>query len=187
MRYVSLIRHGEYDPSPEGGVLTARGRKQAVSTGKRLSKLECDNIYASTMSRAMESATIIARHVDLDVRPGRDYLRESMPTGVRGHRVPLDARRAGRQRVETIIEKHIRPATKETHDVLVCHGNIIRAVVAMALGLKLTTWTKMFIHHGSFSQLVVLPTGRVALRHYNDIGHFTASLVSHALMKTKPR
>jgi hypothetical protein len=45
----------------------------------------------------------------------------------------------------------------------------------------------MFIHHGSFSQLVVTESGRVALRHYNDIGHFSPSLVSQALSKTKPR
>ncbi len=199
MRYVSLVRHGEYTPTPSGGKLTARGRRQAAATGKRLAKRSGSSrgratdeptpldtpytLYASTMSRAMESATIIGNHLSIDVRPGRDYLRESMPTGVPGHRVSLEARRKGRERVDAIVEKHLRPAPKPMHDVIVCHGNIIRAVVAVALGARLTTWLHMFIHHGSLTQLLVLEEGRVILRHYNDIGHFTPSLVTSSLTK----
>ncbi len=200
MRYVSLVRHGEYTPTPSGGELTARGRRQAAATGKRLAKrggrADATNatdatalytLHASTMSRAMESASIIGSHLSVDVGPGHDYLRESIPTGVPGHRVSLEARRKGRERVDTIVAKHLRPTPRpmhDVHDVLVCHGNMIRAVVAVALRARLTTWVDMFIHHGSLTQLVVLDDGRVVLRHYNDIGHFTPRLVTSSFTKS---
>ncbi len=186
-RLVSLIRHGEYEPSPDGGVLTARGRRQATSTGKRLARLAPNAIYASTLSRAKESADLISAKVELPVRKPKNYLRESWPTGVKGYNVPLAARRLGRRRVEEICERHLRVAKRDFHEVLVCHGNIIRAVVAMALGMRLTAWAQMYINHGSFTQLIVTDSGRTALRHYNDVGHFTPGLISDALVKTKPR
>ena len=49
-----LVRHG--DPIYETDSLTERGKLQAESVGKRMQKIGIDQIYSSSMGRAMETA-----------------------------------------------------------------------------------------------------------------------------------
>ena len=83
-----LIRHGESVPNVTpiiGGMrgdagLTDRGREQAQLLEKRLRKerLHADQLYASTLPRALETAEYVARALDLPVQPD-DELHELRP------------------------------------------------------------------------------------------------------------
>ncbi|MBI2743226.1 MAG: histidine phosphatase family protein [Chlamydiales bacterium] len=62
-----LVRHGETDWNAEGRIqgrvdrhLNEKGRQQARQVGELLSSMRADAIYASTLSRARQTAEIIA-------------------------------------------------------------------------------------------------------------------------------
>lgn len=85
--HIVLIRHGEY--SNEHDIdklrnLTARGREQALLTGKRLKEYDINwtRMIVSTMQRARETAEII--HREIDINPKKvEYsalLREGAPS-----------------------------------------------------------------------------------------------------------
>lgn len=175
---MSLVRHGHYEPTPQGGQLTALGRRQARAAAKRLGIEPIDALFCSSLSRARETAEIIASTCDVELASPRDYLVESWPTGVPGYHVPLAKRKAGKARIATLAKRHFIPSKRNHHEVVVCHGNLIRAAVSAALDVPLTRWARMFIHHASISRIAILDDGRVALWCYNDTGHLKGDLKS---------
>lgn len=69
-----FVRHGESEGNKgsrfNGNLnlpLTDRGRKQAQRTAEFLDKYKIDKIYASDLSRALETAEIIAKRQNIDV------------------------------------------------------------------------------------------------------------------------
>lgn len=72
MTYLYLVRHGETDWNREHRVqgstdipLNEMGRIQAIATGRLLASRRWDAIYASPLSRALETARIVSREVGL--------------------------------------------------------------------------------------------------------------------------
>jgi uncharacterized phosphatase len=72
MTSLYLVRHGETDWNAQRRIqgstdipLNATGRDQAATTGRLLARREWDGIYSSPLSRAMETANIIATEVGL--------------------------------------------------------------------------------------------------------------------------
>jgi len=72
MTELYLVRHGETDWNRQHRIqgltdipLNATGRTQARATGRLLARRTWDGIYASPLSRAMETARIIAEEVGL--------------------------------------------------------------------------------------------------------------------------
>nr|XP_049699451.1 serine/threonine-protein phosphatase Pgam5, mitochondrial isoform X4 [Helicoverpa armigera] len=72
VRHLFLIRHGQYNidgAKDTDRTLTDLGRLQADFTGQRLANLDIkwDLLVQSTMTRAQETANIIAKHLDKDI------------------------------------------------------------------------------------------------------------------------
>ncbi len=74
MKKFYFIRHGESEMNVSGHwagttdtPLTALGRKQAKTAGQKAKNLKIDKILSSPLSRAYESAKIIAREIDYPV------------------------------------------------------------------------------------------------------------------------
>src|ERR1700709_348277 len=72
MTSLYLVRHGETDWNAQRRIqgttdipLNAIGREQAATTGRLLRRREWDGIFASPLSRAMQTATIIADEIGL--------------------------------------------------------------------------------------------------------------------------
>jgi broad specificity phosphatase PhoE len=161
-----LIRHGESVPNVTpiiGGMrgdtgLTDRGREQARLLEKRLREedLRADQLYASTLPRALETAEYVARALDLPVqpddelhelRPGEadgltvDQWRERYwprPPAVRDAFTPLAPggeswvaflARAGAA-IAALVDRHPGETV-----VAVCHGGVIEASFYLAFGL----------------------------------------------------
>lgn len=81
-RHIICIRHGQYDEThKEDGkrVLTALGRQQAALTGQRVAALldagvPIKAVYVSDMTRAKETASIIASYLPNMVAEDSDTL-----------------------------------------------------------------------------------------------------------------
>jgi len=77
-----LIRHGQKEEALGNPPLTTLGKQQAEITAKHLKDKEIKKIYVSPRKRTIETATIIAKKLDLQIIPD-ERLKERMIWG--GH------------------------------------------------------------------------------------------------------
>ena len=81
-RTVYMIRHGQYHTevkTADGGGLTDMGKQQAACAARAVARIPIDNLYASTMTRAIETANIIATELGTEYKT-HDSIREAIPT-----------------------------------------------------------------------------------------------------------
>lgn len=146
-----LVRHGETDWNRARRIqgstdipLNDTGRAQAAATGRLLSRRAWDAIYSSPLSRAFETATIIAAELGLAAPEPIDALVERNYGEAEGladpelkERFPGDTPVPGRESREEVAERVI-PALIELAErhpdqaiVVVGHGGVIRSVLAV--------------------------------------------------------
>ncbi|XP_046964038.1 serine/threonine-protein phosphatase Pgam5, mitochondrial isoform X1 [Vanessa cardui] len=192
VRHLFLIRHGQYNiegATDKERVLTELGRQQADLTGQRLAKLDIkwDLLVRSTMTRAQETAMIIAKHLpkDLEVKDCQ-LIEEGAPIPPEppvGHWRPEPKQffQDG-ARIEAAFRRYFHRAPPEqTHDsytLLVCHANVIRFFVCKALQFPPEGWLRISLNHGSITWLSILPNGNVVLRGLSDTGHMQPSCIT---------
>ncbi len=144
-----LVRHGETDWNLAHRIqgatdipLNDTGRAQAASTGRLLSRKRWDAIYSSPLSRALETASIIAREVGL---PGPVVVKsivernygdaEGLADPELAARFPGDTPVPGRESREEVVAR-VLPALvtlAEKHPdqavLVVSHGGVIRSIL----------------------------------------------------------
>lgn len=184
-RNIILIRHGQYNlngKTDRERILTELGRYQAKLTGMRLRELDFPytRLVRSTMTRARETAELIAENLPKNIEVIDDPLLEEgspiPPEPPVGHWKPeaMYTFQDG-PRIEAAFRKYFHRARadqeKDSYDVIVCHGNVIRYFVCRALQFPADAWLRFSIIHGSITWLCVYPSGRVTLRTYSDAGH----------------
>ena len=194
-----LVRHGHYDRVGDLGDtqwrLSPLGRRQAVRVGRRLGRLadalsgRFEGIYASPWPRATETAEIAGREMDLDRIQIKPYLHELVPL-VDHERMelamfplglpatPTEGRQHVHEQIERVRARFFKPPRSTSSVFLFTHGNLIRYLVARALGLDYEAWAMMDIAHGSLSEIRVFGNGFEALISYNETGHFPPSMVT---------
>jgi broad specificity phosphatase PhoE len=180
-RFIYLVRHGQYvvdQSAPLGGPLTAIGRDQARRAGRRLAALDVASITSSDMPRAVETAMLIAGELGRSRVTSIDLLREQLPTRVPGFRVPLANRRHARRSLDRITRRMFRRPSRTRHEIVVCHGNLIRALVCRALGVRLTAWFGMDIHNAGITVIRIRGDGQIRIISFNDTGHLPPRLVT---------
>lgn len=194
-RTIMIVRHGQYDTSskmPDGGSLTELGIEQARYTGRALANVPIDSIYASTMTRAIETANYIATTTGFSYQT-TDLLREALPTIPPRYAEQIlammetdpslthESINADKKRVDEAFEHFFLPPDgKDTIDVLVCHGNVLRYLVCKALGVNVDTWGKMIINHCGISTVVIDEQGLMRLATHNAIGHLPLAMITEA-------
>jgi len=177
---VHFVRHGQFAPdtpdaAPVDGSLTAVGRRQARRTAVRLREYTIGRIYSSDLRRARETARRIAQPLGVSV-PALPMLRETMPTRVPGHRVPLQERRAGKGRIDAAIARFLVRPPRSGDTVVVCHGNFIRALVCRTLETPPTKWQQPVICHCGITTFRFGEAGQARLQCFNDTGHLPSEL-----------
>ncbi|XP_023163323.2 serine/threonine-protein phosphatase Pgam5, mitochondrial [Drosophila hydei] len=192
LRHIVLVRHGEYNSSPDGGHLTELGRLQAHRTGQRLHEMGVtwDHVVASTMSRAQETAMIILKQINFD--PLKMKRCELLPEGTPCPADPPQNRsvesveqafRRDGPRIEAAFRRYFFRASPEQKEdsylLLIGHANVIRYLVCRALQLSPDAWTRFSLHHGSITWLTVWPTGYVTMRCLGDAGFMSISELTH--------
>lgn len=152
MTRLELVRHGQTDWNLAGRVqgstdipLNEVGRQQAHEAGRRLAASDWDLVVTSPLSRALETARIIAREIGADEPLVVDALRERSFGTAEGLTGPeLDERRSRGERVEGRERRHavvdrVRPALEQLASdypdaaiLVVTHGGVIGSLVRAA-------------------------------------------------------
>ncbi len=66
----------------------------------------------------------------------------------------------------------------DRHEVIVCHGNLIRYFVCRTLQVTLDAWVNMDTHNCGMSTIQIQPDGECLLLSFNDVGHLPAHLLT---------
>lgn len=181
IHYLYLIRHGIYDRDSladdrTGNGLNAMGREQATLVGARLAALpvKFHALVCSDFARARQTAEVM--ELSLGMVPTVDsLLHECTPTSDRADymRNHADAEIAlCDSNLASAWGRYMRPTPEaDTHDVLVCHGNVIRWLVSRALGPDTRRWWQMEIGNASLTMIAVRPDGTTRLVMFSDAGH----------------
>ncbi|WP_296141056.1 histidine phosphatase family protein [uncultured Tessaracoccus sp.] len=153
-----LVRHGESTWNVEGRLqgqtphpeLTARGRAQADAAGRELEASGIVRIWTSDLTRAAQTATIIASRVPVEVRP-TELLREQGLGSLEGrltrelHPEPTpegrhvsEVRWGGGESLEDVhrrLAQFVAMLDADGDDVaLVSHGDTLRVLLALLDG-----------------------------------------------------
>lgn len=186
-KFIYLIRHGKYherhhNPDIEGRLDTI-GKAQARRTGMRMREVKMNRITSSTLPRAIETAKIIKeqsghkRAIEYS-----ELLCECLPSippiFAKRLKSPRAKLKAARLQMEQAIQEFINPPAgkKDEHHALICHGNVIRFLIARSIGVNPNLWGSLYINHGSVSILRVSSEGNVALLVYNNVEFMPAKL-----------
>lgn len=185
-----MIRHGAHDvddprPPQIGKGLLAKGIRQAEATGRWLAQsgISFTGCHCSTHLRARETAALILKELPpLETFYTRD-LRECLyPTEHRSapaDKPPHPLRERSLQHVLNAHRRYFRPARgQDKHELLVCHGNLIRCLVNLVFDLKPDAWVEMGTMNCGVTIATISPDGRNLLVAYNQTGHLPAELIS---------
>ena len=183
IRTIYLIRHGQYhqikDPSvtpdepavygvdadeiQRDGGLTPAGVRQAELTAQRLQALPISCIYSSTLLRAVQTAAIIAQVIPGVTNTAHRDLWECIPhvpakLAARAEEYPAVALKRDQEQANAAFARYFQPTdgdeTADRHDVLVCHGNLIRYFVCRTLQVSLDAWINMYSHNCGVLMLI---------------------------------
>jgi len=148
--FIYLVRHGETDWNRQRRIqgssdipLNSTGRAQAKTTGELLASRTWNGIFASPLSRAMETARIIASEIGLEA-PGtlpavveRNYGDAEGRTASEVDALyPGDAEVPGRESREAVIERALPALVQLAEDnhgksiIVVAHGGVIASILA---------------------------------------------------------
>jgi serine/threonine-protein phosphatase PGAM5 len=187
-RTIVLLRHGHYvigdhDDPRLGAGLSPMGIAQAHLAAARIAALpfRFDAVYASPLTRAQDTAKVIAADLPGITPTTEPEIEECTPPfrgSVKVEDTP-DQQAACASHLEHIFATHFKPATgQERRELLVCHGNVIRYLVARSLGVDTKAWPTMSFAHASFTTLKVFPDGHIQLLGAGDTGHLPVNLTS---------
>jgi len=188
-RTLTLVRHGAYDhedpADPEVGMaLVPLGVAQARLTANRLALLPAPvtALVTSPMTRARETARVIGEAFgDVAIQENR-LLRECVPPTVREDVMahwPEEHVTACREQFERAFAELFVPAPGEDlHEILVCHGNVIRYLVTRVLGMDPERYLDLGLAHCSLTVVRVTPDGSMKLLAFGDAGHLPPNLQS---------
>jgi probable phosphoglycerate mutase len=181
---ILLARHGETDWNRErrwqghaDPPLNARGRAQARELALALADEPIEGVYASDLSRARETAEIVAsargvgvvvdralREIDVGEWTGLTTaeIEARYPEGYRWHLDGGDGWARGEPHAEMsarIVEAigRIAPQDPESQVLCVLHGGVIRALLARAEGVELARYrvTRAGPVNGGLSRIAV--------------------------------
>jgi serine/threonine-protein phosphatase PGAM5 len=188
-RTILIVRHGHYipdatDSTPGPGPLPL-GLAQAKLVGARLLGMaKFDALYASPLTRANETARVIADTLQgpaIEVLPDlaectpktrrKEIIAKEKPESLAACAATLDA----------LFARMFVPATgAPRREILVCHGNVTRYLTMRALGVDTEAWLEVSIGHASITQIVVEADGRFKVNSLGDIGHIPPNMQTGA-------
>lgn len=187
-RYLYLVRHAQFNPNfkenPEGK-LTKLGRRQARHLVKAFKEISLTTIHVSTMPRTLETAAPLHNaYPDVKVERTR-RLWEIIPPVTNDVRIQYFSRHGNeeldhyRDRAQRAYDHYVRRTIGEDkHEVLLCHGNLIRYFVCRAMRVDVTAWTNLVITNCGITRIIVEPDGYIALVSYNETAHLPRDLLT---------
>jgi serine/threonine-protein phosphatase PGAM5 len=188
-RFLYLVRHAQYakDDTLAGdpdGNLTEIGREQAALAAARLAGLPVATLHHSDLRRATETAAILALRLPSAPLRTSPLLREcitSIPPGFEPFfaGVAPDVVARGGPQADEAFATYFAPLPDDAddrHEVIVCHGNLIRALVCRVLGAPRDAWIHTDIQLCGISEVTIGGPHRIVLERHNDVGHLPEQL-----------
>lgn len=153
-----------------------------------MSAYPIDKIYSSVLPRAIETAKYIAESYtgkELTVQQFPELL-ECSPwvskdvSEQHGDVMTLDEINSHRLHADNAFEKFFKPADEyaDSHEVLVCHGDLIRYLITKVIETKADYWIKLKVYNCGLSIVEIKEDGCMFLRTLNDHGHLTYELIT---------
>lgn len=189
VRTVYLIRHGDYDIEDEkdpfvGKALVPLGVAQARLVGARLRgmPIEFSSLTSSTMTRARQTAQVIGEEFpELELQTS-GLISECTPPTWRMDIMEDESEESLASCVRQLEEAFpvvFAPSPEaDRHDIVVCHGNVIRYFVTRALKVDTEAWLGMSIANCSLTVITVEADGSMKLLSYSDSGHIPPNLTT---------
>ena len=186
-RTLYLVRHGQYDFRDEsdpdvGKALIPIGVAQAKLVANRLHGLPVSMtaLRSSTMTRARQTAKVIGQDFPgLEIVQSR-MLRECIPPTWRKDILETygpDEIQECKEQLEASFEEFFVPSEdQDRHEILVCHGNVIRYFVTRVLGVDPMAWLGMSVGNCSLTVVRVNSDGTMKLLSVGDLGHLPPNL-----------
>ncbi|KAF1084494.1 Phosphoserine phosphatase 1 [Sporotomaculum syntrophicum] len=205
-----LVRHGETNWNKEtrfqGQVdvpLSEKGMEQAKALSKRLAGQNFAACFSSSLSRARETAAIIANPHHMSVQVMQDlqemnfgywegltaeeiqqkYDRESaawwsrpLENRVPGGETLVELAERSVQSVKTIVQQY-----PEGQVLLVTHGGVIRCIVSAVLGIDLNQYWRLRQDNASLTIIDFYQWEKAILMLYNDCSHLAPGQVPPVL------
>jgi broad specificity phosphatase PhoE len=181
---VVFVRHAEaadHDAAEAlGPALSPVGREQAEALARRLAGVRFSHVYSSNLARAYDTTQVILKYHDdtactvtRDLRevthyhfhPVRGFLRGSL-------RRCLKEEHAAMARFAREIREAHRPGE---WILVVCHGNLIRSILAILCGRKPKQILPMNLENTSVTVLELWPSGESVLKLANCVRHLQSA------------
>jgi serine/threonine-protein phosphatase PGAM5 len=125
------------------------------------------SIRSSDWPRAVQTANAVGAKLDI------------MPTKHRLFReVPRKKRRGTAERIDRIVERFFKASRRTRHEVIVCHGNLIRSLVLRVTAGRADGWNRLMLNHGSITSFLVSRKGVIVMG-VNLQAHLPISLRSN--------
>lgn len=186
-RFLYLVRHGQEARDQRndalGGPLTALGRKQAARVGVRLREYPIQRIFRSDMRRAFETAQIIAERIEKVPMRTSPILREVVPNMPAWHHPYFDTVNpedllADGARADAAFDRFFKPnrGRKDIHELIVCHGNLIRYWMCKATQNSPRNWRYYDHNNCGLSLVQIYPDGVCQVMALNDTGHLPVAM-----------
>ncbi len=165
---LTFIRHGQYLSVGDDPPLSDLGQRQAAATAAYFLEQPITTIHHSTMQRAVETAHIIAQTLPGIPLVAHDTLRECVPTippawaTLFAEQTDPDYRpeqvAVAQAQLETAYATLFQPIDQDKHELVVCHGNVLRYLVCRALNINQHAWLDFHpVYHCSLTQILVAP------------------------------
>jgi serine/threonine-protein phosphatase PGAM5 len=132
------------------------------------------------MTRARETAMVIAEDFpELEHQQSR-LIRECTPPtwreDIMAEMEPGEGE-ACREKLDEAFGIYFRVSPEgDRHDIIVCHGNVIRYFVTKVLRVDPMAWLGMSIGNCSLTVVRIKPDGSMKLLAYGDVGHLPPNL-----------
>ncbi|HNT78513.1 MAG TPA: histidine phosphatase family protein [Anaerolineae bacterium] len=186
-RILYLVRHGFHFTAsnvsdPQDAALSLLGVEQALFTAQRFRLLPITAIYYSPLRRAAETAHLIGRalpETPLHLTQGLVECIPSIPAGY-GNTLTYPPQRLAecRKRFDKAFEQFFKVARGEDkHEILVCHGNIIRYFILRALNVATEAWGQLDMCNCAVSEVLISADGALTLISHNDVRHLPDHLI----------
>jgi alpha-ribazole phosphatase len=184
MKIIYIARHGETDANKDmrfqghtDNPLNAKGRAQANELAARVKDLPLSKIYASDLTRAVETATPMAKCHNLKVISNSGFreicfgrwegltfkeIKAQWPSSIDMFlQKPGDVNIEGgesfqevQKRAWSAFEEIVEEQKEDTSIMLVAHGGIVRVLLCTALGLDLNKIWAFYVDNASLSCII---------------------------------
>lgn len=184
-----LIRHGETGIEEKvqkpGDFLSEEGVGQVEKLVKQTKHFPVQSVYTSSYQRALQTAKMIASAYVPPLVPIKDDRLTEIGLWVNPpdlyddtseqYRHGLEVLNEAWEKVEELL-KELREKHQGETVVLVCHGNLIRAIVGYALKMNLESIVRLRVDLASISILEWSDEGYFRLTLFNDTSHLSSFL-----------